>query len=124
MAESLGIGRFPFSEEAKTNLVGMFHMIKSGHRVCMDSEIDNEICVEKDDKVRAFTPSEEGSHFHNIDDSSLIHDEKTKVKKWKKTLKKRNSKQHDSNQKKQKKCNTMAICVIWKMTMSFMQKWN
>ena len=74
-AESLGIGGFPFSEEAKTNLVGMFHMIKLGHRICMDSDIDNEIHVEKDNKVRAFTPSEEGLHFHDTNDTSSAHNE-------------------------------------------------
>ena len=80
-AESLGIGGFPFSKEAKTNSLGMFHMTKLGHTVHMDSEIDDKICVEKDDEVRVFMPSEEGLHFHDIDDSSLICDEKTKVKK-------------------------------------------
>ena len=56
-AELLGIGGFPFGEEAKTNSVGMFHVMKLGHRVHMDSEIDNEICVEKDDKVRVQSKS-------------------------------------------------------------------
>ena len=69
-AESLGIGRFPFGSEAKTNLLGMFHMMKLGRRVCMDSKINNKIHVEKDNEVRVFVPSEEGLCFHNIKDPS------------------------------------------------------
>ena len=76
----LGISGFPFGEEAKMNLIGMCEMMKLGHRVCMDSKIDNEIHVEKDDKIRVFTPSEEGSYFHDINDSSLFHEKKNNKK--------------------------------------------
>ena len=55
-AEFLGIGRLPYSSKAKTNLLGMFAMIKLGFRIYMDSNIDNKIYVEKDNKVRVFIP--------------------------------------------------------------------
>ena len=82
-AELLGISGFPFNEEAKTNSLGMCQMIKLGYRVHMDSKIDNKICVEKDNEVRVFIPSEEGLHFHDINDSSSFcekEDNKQKAK--------------------------------------------
>ena len=79
-AELLGVGRFPFSTEAKTNLFGMFQMIELGYRIYMDSEIDNKIYVEKDNQVRVFIPSKDGLYFYDIEDPSLFYEKNKKQK--------------------------------------------
>ena len=49
----------------------------------MDSDIDNKIYVEKDNKVRVIIPSKDSLYYHDIEDPSLFYEKNKKQKVYK-----------------------------------------
>ena len=63
--ETNDVGRMPFSEDGMANPFGMNDSVSRGFCVCMDTDQENCIFVEKNDVIRKFITSNGGSCFHD-----------------------------------------------------------